>query len=441
MPERRHRIDELAGQKVGARLSALGVAVFAIAVVVAWQLLPPPLPRVVRFGTGPVDSHYARFGEAFRNEVAEDGITLEIVQTAGSMENIRLLLAGEIDVGLVQSGNLSDAEAEQLQSIAALFHEPVLVVERAEWNADHIEGGRIAVGAPGSGAHAQALELLEDQGVTDGVPPGTELVELGGEAAVEALGAGEVDSGIFVTSLDVPWVAPLFADPRLRVTDFELAEAFTRHYRYLSRVVVPAGLVDLRSEIPASDVELIATTASLVIRPGAHHGIIPVMIEAARELLFQGGLLAEPDEFPSPHGVEAPLAEEALQYFERGPSFFYRWLPFRYAFAVTRLAIIALPLLTLLYPLIRSVGPTYRWVMERRVYRWYRLLRRAERKMDDSSNAAELAAVRADLERMGEEIRETFVPSRHAARLYALRAHHRMLLDRLEGFEKRLPRT
>ena len=40
---------------------------------------------------------------------------------------------------------------------------------------------------------------------------------------------------------------------------------------------------------------------------------------------------------PSAHGVEAPLAEEALQYFERGPSFFYRWLPFQYASAATRL--------------------------------------------------------------------------------------------------------
>jgi TRAP-type uncharacterized transport system substrate-binding protein len=427
---------------VGIRISGIGLLVFAVAAVVAWSLLPPPLPKVVRLGTGPVGGHYARFGEALRAEVAEHGIELETVASAGSRENIRLLLAGEIDVGLVQSGNLSDSEAAQLASIAAVFYEPVLVVERADWEAEHgynIWGGRIAIGVLGSGAHALARELLADQGVTEGVPPGTRLVEIGGERAVEALQAGEVDSGIFVTTVDVPWVRPLFADPGLRVTQFELAEAFTRHYRYLRRVVIPAGLIDLRSEIPSHDVQVIATTASLVIRPGAHHAFIPLLIESAREQLYQGGLLAGPAEFPSAHGVEAPLADEALQYFERGPTFFYRWLPFRYAFAATRLMILLLPLLTLLYPLLRSVGPTYRWVIQRRVYRWYRVLRRIEQQMDASDDAASLEQVREKLERVGDEIRGTNVPARYGANLFALRAHHRLLVDRLASLEKGAP--
>ena len=201
----------------------------------------------------------------------------------------------EIDVGLVQSGNLSDAEAEQLASIATVLYEPVLVVMRAEWQSDHPEGGRIAIGSPGSGVHALAEELLADQGVGEGVPPGTRLVQIGGMQAVEALQAGEVDSGIFVTTLDVPWARTLFADPALRVTDFALAEAFTRHYRYLRRIVIPAGLVDLRSEIPPHDVPVIATTASLVIRPDAHRALIPLLIESARHQLYQGDLLAEPE--------------------------------------------------------------------------------------------------------------------------------------------------
>ena len=216
----------------------------------------------------------------------------------------------------------------------------------------------------------------------------------------------------------------------------ELAEAFTRHYRYLRRVVIPAGLIDLRSQVPPDDVQLIATTASLVIRPDAHHALIPLLIESAREQLYQGDLLASPEAFPSAHGVEAPLAEEALQYFERGPSFFYRWLPFRYAFAATRLTILLLPLLTLLYPLLRSAGPTYRWVIQRRVYRWYRVLRRVEEQMDASDDAASLSQVHKDLARVGDEIRRTAVPASYGASLFALRAHHRLLVDRLESLEK-----
>jgi TRAP transporter TAXI family solute receptor len=425
------RLRDYTHRNVGVRIWGVALFVFAVAAVVAWSYLPPPLPKVVRLGTGPSDGYYARFAEALRKEVAKHGIKLETVATAGSMENIGLLLDGSIDVGLVQSGNLNDEQAAKLTSIASVFYEPVLIVTRADWTSGHIEGGRIAIGAPGSGAHAVARELLEDQGVRDGDPPGTELVEIGRQRAVQALSTGQVDSGIFVTSLEAPWVRTLFVDPGLRVVNLALAEAFTRHYRYLKPIAIPAGLIDLRSEIPPKDVQAIATTTSLVIRPDAHRALIPLLIESARGQLYQGSLLAEPGEFPSAHGVEAPLAEEALQYFERGPSFFYRWLPFQYAFVATRLTIVLIPLLTLLYPLFRLAGPTYSWVVRRRVYRWYRVLERIEEKMDESAGAASLHRIHDELERVGDQIRNTHVPASYRANLFALRVHHQLLVDRL----------
>jgi len=422
---------------VGVRISAGVLLVFALAAVVAWHLLPPPLPQVVRLGTGPAGGQYARFGEGLGAKVAKHGIELELVSTAGSMENIRLLLDGQIDVGLVQSGNLSDAEAARLESVAAVFYEPILVVERADWESSHIAAGRIAIGPSGSGVNALARELLADQGIAEDVPPGTRLVEIAQSQAVQALQAGEVDSGIFATSLEVPWVRELFTDPELRVTPFEIAEAFTRHYRYLRRLVIPAGLIDLRDEIPPRDVQVIATTASLVTTPDVHSALIPLLIASARDQLRRGDLLSAPGEFPSQYGVDAPLAEEALQYFQRGPSFFYRWLPFRWAFTATLITIILIPFLTLLYPLFRSAGPTYTWLIRRRVYRWYRVLRRVEEGMDASNDAASLEQVHDELERVGDEIRHTRVPASYGANLFALRAHHRLLLDRLESLERR----
>jgi TRAP-type uncharacterized transport system substrate-binding protein len=413
------------------------LVVFVIAGVVAWSLLPPPLPELVRLGTGPAGGHYQRFAEGLRREVAEHGVELELVTTAGSTENIRLLLGGEIDVGLVQSGNMTDEQAAQLLSVASVFYEPVLVVVRTDWDTDHPEGGRIAIGAKGSGENALATELLADQGVRDGVPTGTRLVEVGEQQAVDALLAGEADSGVFVTSLEVPWARTLFTDPRLRVIGWDDAEAFTRHYRYLNRIVIPAGLIDLRAEVPQNDMQAIATTASLVIRPDVHKALIPLLIESAREQLYQGDLLAAPEEFPSAHGVEAPLAEEAHQYWERGPSFFYRWLPFRYASTATRLTIILIPLLTLMYPLMRMAGPTYRWAIERRIYRWYRVLGRIERRMDSSGDSADLRRIEKELDDINEHIRHMYVPSRYASNLFTLRMHHKLLEDRLRSLQSK----
>jgi hypothetical protein len=55
--------------------------------------------------------------------------------------------------------------------------------------------------------------------------------------------------------------------------------------------------------------------------------------------------------------------------------------------------------------------------------------------MDASGDVASLEQTREELERIGEEIRSTRVPARHAASLFALRAHHRLSSDRLRGLE------
>ena len=436
MTKVRPRFRDRSLREMRFQITAAALVVLAVTLALAWRFTPPPLPKLVRLGAGPAGGHYARFGEGLREVVAEHGVEIELVETAGSMENIRLLQAGEIDLGLVQSGNLRGTEVSELRSVAAVFYELVLVVERADWGDVHIEGGRIATGVPGSGGHQLARQFLADQGVREGVPPWTRLVEIGDEPALRALLAGEVDSGILVAPLEAAWVRTLFADPGLRVTDFALAEAFTRHYRYLRRLVIPAGLLDLKAEVPAKNVEVIATTASLVIGPDAHNALIPLLIHSARSQLRQGSLLAKPGEFQSAIGVDAPLADEARGYFERGPSFLYRWLPFRWAFAATRFAVLLVPLATLLYPLYRSVMPAYRWVVQRRVYRWYRVLRKLEQRMDASRDAVTLRKVRGDLDRIGAEIRRTLVPARYASSLFALRAHHLQLVARIERLEE-----
>jgi len=428
-------LDDHSLRNTVIRFGVGSICTFVLAAVVAWFFLPPPLPDVVRFGTGPDGGYYARFGKALQQQVFERGVKLEPVTTAGSMDNIRLLLEGKIDVGLIQGGNLSHVEARQLSSVASVFYEPLLQVVRADWNASHIEGGRIAIGDLGSGVHALATQLLEDQGVQDGTPPGTTLVSIGGQRAVDALRAGEIDSAVFVTPITVPWVRTLFTDPGLRIVNFALAEAFSRHYRYLKRSVIPAGLIDLRSEVPSEDTEVIVTTASLVVRPDIHPALIPLLIESARGQLYQGSLLASPGEFPSAYGVEAPLAEEARQYFEQGPSFLYRWLPFRYASAATRFMIILIPLLTLLYPLIRMAGPAYRMVNRGRIYRWYRVLKKIEKNMDADNDSASFRQIRKELEQLDAEIRSMHVPSGYSAELFTLRVHQRLLVDRLASLE------
>src|SRR3546814_8147596 len=74
--------------------------------------------------------------------------------------------------------------------------------------------------------------------------------------------------------------------------------------------------------------------------------------------------------FPTGDHVTYPLEPAAERFYERGPPFLQRYLPFSEANLMNRLWVMILPLLTLLYPLFKILPPIYSWRMRARVNRW-----------------------------------------------------------------------
>ena len=88
------------------------------------------------------------------------------------------------------------------------------------------------------------------------------------------------------------------------------------------------GAIDLAADIPASDVQLLATTAGLVARESLHPALIDLIMQAASDVHGGGGLFEQRGEFPSPDYNEFPLSKEAVRFYEHGPPFLQRYLPF-----------------------------------------------------------------------------------------------------------------
>jgi nitrite reductase/ring-hydroxylating ferredoxin subunit len=58
---------------------------------------------------------------------------------------------------------------------------------------------------------------------------------------------------------------PLLRAPKVRLMNFPTAEAFTRIFPNLVRLILPQGVVDVEANIPPNDVSLIATTSSVLV--------------------------------------------------------------------------------------------------------------------------------------------------------------------------------
>lgn len=398
----------------------------------AYQFVRPAPPDKIVMATGHKDGAYFAYGTVYAERFRKEGFELELTQTAGSVDNLRLLTdeSADVPVAFMQGGIGSSAEYPTLTSLGSLYFEPIWVFVRGDAPArlTGMKGKRIAVGAVGSGTRAVALPLLKDNGINAGT---AQLQEIGGNAAMDALTSGAIDAAFFVGSATSRTVTTLLQTPGISPMSFARADAYVRRNSYLSKVVLPMGTVDLEKNLPAQDTVLLAPTATIVITPEMHPALIDLMLLTMQDIHDAGGYLEKPGTFPTGNYVTFPLEPAAERFYKRGPPFLQRYLPFWAANLIDRLWVMILPLLTLLYPLFKILPPLYSWRMRRRVNRWYKELEALDDRLNDKDISRAEATERLD--EIEHAVEQVNVPAGFAANAYTLRMHIDYLRRKVDG--------
>jgi len=412
----------------------LTVAAFAI----AYHFVQPAPPRHIVMAAGSKDGVYYYYGRIYRDLMAQHGIDLTLLATKGSTENIDLLTSGKADIGFVQGGTRGDDGGHtRLRSLASLYFEPVWVFVRGDMSvrglAD-LRGRRVAVGGEGSGMRVIALQLLDDIGLDGG---SLEISPLGGAEAAAALGTGGLDASFFIGPANAPLLTDLFARRDIRLLPIDRAPAYRLRHRFLSLLTLPEGALDLANDVPAADTVLLAPAASLVVHEDFHPALAELLLIEARKIHGDAGVFEEAGEFPSRKYLDYPIADTAQRFFDSGPSFLQRYLPFWAANLIDRLKIMLLPLVALCYPLFRIIPPTYDWRMRSRIDRWYKELQSIERDLEAGASRDELGRRLAELAAIEDKVRHLTMPVSYGNPLYSLRLHISLLRDQLESAVER----
>ena len=413
--------------------------IIAAGFVAAYQYVGAPPPEHIRMATGMEAGAYYSFGQRYARLLAADGITLEVIPTAGSVENLELLKRGEVSLALVQGGCATEADREQLQSLGSLFLEPLWVFTRSEGTLrrlSELKGKRMAVGETGSGTHLLSTRLLAVNGITHA---NAELVRADTPEAVQSLSDGAVDAAMFVASTEAPFIRSLFEWPDIEILDMERTTAYGRLLPFLTPVILSEGVVNLERNIPERDTRLVAAAASLAARGDLNPSLIPALLDAVTRVHEPGGILEQRRQFPSVDYVDLPLNQDAQRYIRNGPSFLYRWLPYRTAVVLDRLKVLVLPFVALLIPLFRIGPPLYQWRIRSRIYRWYAAVREIDT-MLLSGTIQEKESIRDRLLALEREVASVSVPLAYAGEQYHLRLHIHLLQEELDRLENR-PKT
>jgi len=407
------------------RFIALVVVLVAVSAWISARFLQPAPPRHIVLASGAAFGLYHQYADRYKQALARDGVTVEERLTNGAADNLRLLLdpASGVDVAFMQGGIANAAAAEKIEMLASLYYEPLWVFYRDAkplTQLNDLRGKRVAIGAPGSGTRAFVEPLLEFNAVQQ---ENSQLLPLGGEEAMHALQAGDVDAVILVGGAATPAIVTLLRDPAVRLMNFARADAYTRRFAYITKLVLPAGTIDLALNIPSHDVTLIGTKAMLVARPGLHPALVNLLLDAAGDIHSRQGYFEAAGEFPAIAPVDLPVSDDAVRHKRFGPSVIHRLLPFWVATYVERFVILVLPLIIIMVPVVNYFPVFLRWRVRSRVYRWYGELTLLERDVATRKGVLPLEKWQHDLDRIEHAVEGIRTPASFASEAYTLREH------------------
>ncbi len=418
-------LAEMFGFGPAVSISVLAFFCLVVLLAVFWFFHSAP-PKTIIITTGEDGTRFRRSAERYAKILERSGVTLKILPSQGSLENLKRLEDPKfrVDVGFVQAGVAKGHDTGNLVSLGSVFYEPLFIFYRSVKPYDALSdfaGKRLAIGEDGTGTQVLALDLLGRNGIKPG--ESTTLLKLDDDASAAALLAGTIDAAFMMSdSASSRLVHDLLRKPGIRLFDFSQADAYTRRYSYLNKTVLPRGSIDFGKRIPDQDVSLISPTVELIARADLHPALSDLLLEAATEVHTRAGLTNKRGEFPSLRDSEYRISADASRYYKSGKSFLYRYMPFQLASLMNRVVVVFVPMLLILIPGMRSIPKVYRWQMRLRIVRWYRALLVLEKNMATGPPAPDRGEdIKRQLEHIERAVDKMKVPASFADQFYDLR--------------------
>ncbi len=182
----------------------------------------------LKLGTGGTGGNYYSYGSILSEYMADQtDYTVEVVATAGSAANLRLISDGYLDMAIVQSDTLMDALNGQgafsggalsgFHSVTGLYTEKCQVIVAADsdiQSIDDLKGRKVSIGAEDSGVLKNAQDILESYSLTT---KDLQAVNLDFTGSAEALKNGEIEAFFCTASTPTTAVAELAEEMDIRV--------------------------------------------------------------------------------------------------------------------------------------------------------------------------------------------------------------------------------
>ncbi|MEG1604482.1 MAG: TAXI family TRAP transporter solute-binding subunit [Clostridia bacterium] len=250
-----------------------------LALVLTLMLLaaiPASAAQYLYIATGGTSGTYYALGGELANLFGKniEGLEVNAPSTGASAENIRLVNAGDAELGIVQNDvadyayNGTNAfEGEQIQTfsaVASMYPEFVQLVVHKDSGiktlAD-LKGKRVSIGAAGSGVFFNAVQYLEVAGLTI---EDIDAQYLSFAESSDAIKNRQIDAAFITAGIPNAAIQELGATSSVEVVSLDQAtvDALIAAYPFYAQVIIPAGTYPSQE----TDVTTVAIRAILIAK-------------------------------------------------------------------------------------------------------------------------------------------------------------------------------
>ncbi len=170
-------------------------------------------------------------------------VTIKVIETDGSVDNIQMLKEGKADMALVQNdiayyacngeAMFEGNKVTNISGIATLFPEIIQFIVRKDSNINSLSdlaGKKIAVGGKNSGTRYNVQQILTEAGVLDKVT----CINIDVKEAIEKVKTKDLDGFVFSSGLPNPSIVELSKSVEIVLLpiDLELTQKLVNKYSF-----------------------------------------------------------------------------------------------------------------------------------------------------------------------------------------------------------------
>jgi TRAP-type uncharacterized transport system substrate-binding protein len=410
-----------------------------VALLWSWHAFRPLPPTQVVIAAGVPGGGYSLLAQEYRKRLDALGVEA-VLLTVDKAHSAKDLLTHESGAQLALANSLairrtatSTATSQtptsasvhpSYEALAAIEREPIWVFSRqpAGDKLPSLKGLRVGVPARDE-LQQRVLSIVLTQAQLS--QKDITVVPLARDVIANELQDGKVDALVLMGSVRNDVIRLLLRSEGIQLVGMDSVGSLLNREPMLRPFVLPQGAIELRGEVPARDLTMVAGQLYLIAQPDMHPALQRVILQAASQIHEIPNFLQMQGEFPSFTGLDIPLSAAATAYSRGQQPWLEQLLPYRWAQFMEWLLMAAIPIVLLSAWVFARIPALFEWRVEAALQHFYGELKFIETDIEPSITGRPLGVDRllAQLDGLERQVMQLELPALHADRWYTLRHH------------------